>query len=56
MNVDSKKKAGIIQRVEALFPYLQGIIGQNDMRSNQIVDRLIALRDNLDQIFENIED
>lgn len=29
-------------------------MGQNDLRSNTIINRLVDLRDNLDQIFEEI--
>ncbi len=31
-------------------------MGQNDARSNQIINKLIGLRDGLDGIFEEIED
>ena len=31
-------------------------MGQNDVRSNTIIQRLIGLRDNLDHIFEEIGD
>lgn len=31
-------------------------MGQNDARSNQIITRLVGLRDGLDGIFEEIED
>lgn len=31
-------------------------MGQNDLRSNTIINRLVDLRDNLDQIFEEIGD
>lgn len=31
-------------------------MGQNDARSNTIINRLIGLRENLDQIFEEIGD
>jgi hypothetical protein len=31
-------------------------MGQNDARSNQIINKLVSLRDGLDGIFEEIED
>ena len=31
-------------------------MGQNDARSNQIVTKLVGLRDGLDHIFEEIEE
>ena len=46
----------IIQKIEALFPYLQDIMGKNDSRSNQIINQLVNLRDGLDQMYEEIEE
>ena len=54
--MDSKRKATIIQRIEALFPFLQEIMGKNDARSQEIINKLIGLRDGLDQIFETFGD
>lgn len=51
-SIESKRKGEIISKIENLFPYLQEIMGQNDIRSNTIINRLVSLRDNLDQIFE----
>lgn len=31
-------------------------MGQNDVRSNQIINKLVGLKDGLDNIFEQIED
>ena len=50
--MDSKRKATIIQRIEALFPFLEEIMGKNDKRSQEIINKLMALRDGLDGIFE----
>ena len=55
-SIESKRKGEIIQKIENLFPFLQEIMGQNDVRSNTIIQRLIGLRDNLDHIFEEIGD
>jgi hypothetical protein len=55
-SIGSQKKVEIIQKIENLFPFLQDIMGQNDARSNTIINRLIGLRENLDQIFEEIGD
>ncbi len=49
-----KKKSHIIEKIEALFPFLQDIMGQNDARSNQIINKLVTLRDGLDGIFDEI--
>lgn len=35
---------------------MQGIVGQNDIRSNQIIEKLVNLRDNLDGVFDTITD
>jgi AAA15 family ATPase/GTPase len=50
-SIESKRKVEIITKIENLFPFLQDIMGQNDARSNTIINRLIGLRENLDQIF-----
>ena len=51
ISTGGKKKGNILQKIEALFPYLQEVMGQNDTRSNQIVSKLVGLRENLDSIF-----
>ena len=43
-SIESKRKFEIIHKIENLFPFLQDIIGQNDARSNTIINRLIGLR------------
>jgi hypothetical protein len=52
--MDDRRRADIIHKIENLFPFLQDIMGQNDTRSNMIINRLIGLRENLDQIFEDM--
>ena len=47
----NQQKSYLLQKVQALFPYLNDILGQNDLRSNNLVSKLINLRDNLDGIF-----
>jgi hypothetical protein len=49
-----KKKSHIVEKIEALFPFLQDIMGQNDARSNQIISKLVTLRDGLDGVFNEI--
>ena len=49
-----KKKSHIVEKIEALFPFLQDIMGQNDARSNQIISKLVNLRDGLDGVFNDI--
>lgn len=56
MNEGGRKKSHIIEKIEALFPFLQDIMGQNDARSNQIISKLTNLRDGLDGIFQEIEE
>ena len=36
-SIESKRKGEIIQKIENLFPFLQEILGQNDVRSNTII-------------------
>lgn len=43
-SIESKRKAELITKIENLFPFLQDIMGQNDARSNTIINRLIGLR------------
>ena len=49
---NSTRRKEIIQKIEALFPYLEDVMGRNDSRSKEIIDKLAALRDGLDNIFE----
>ena len=49
--IEPEPQKEIITKIENLFPFLQDIMGQNDARSNTIINRLIGLRENLDQIF-----
>lgn len=55
-SLESQKRIEIITKIENLFPFLQDIMGQNDARSNTIINRLIGLRENLDHIFEQISE
>lgn len=48
-------KTYLLQKVEALLPYLSEILNQNDSRTSGIVGKLSHLRENLDNIFENAE-
>lgn len=48
-------KSYLLQKVQALLPYLGEILSQNDMRTNGIVGKLSHLRENLDGIFEDAE-
>ncbi len=41
----------IIQKIEALFPILEEMAGQNDFRANQIINKLLGLREDLDHVF-----
>lgn len=43
-SIESKRKVELITKIENLFPFLQDIMGQNDARSNTIINRLIGLR------------
>lgn len=47
----NQQKSHLVKKVQALFPYLNDILGQNDLRSNNLVSKLVNLRDNLDGIF-----
>ena len=49
---NSTRRKDIIQKIEALFPYLEDVMGRNDSRSKEIIEKLAALRDGLDNIFE----
>ena len=56
ITADAKRRATIINRIDALFPYLQEIMGKNDARSEEIIRKLMALRDGLDSIFETFNE
>jgi len=43
-----------MQKVQALIPYLNEILKQNDSRTSGIVGKLSGLKDNLDGIFYDI--
>jgi hypothetical protein len=47
----SATKSYLLQKVQALLPYLSEILSQNDVRTNGIVGKLSHLRENLDGIF-----
>ncbi|CAM6000093.1 unnamed protein product [Sphagnum balticum] len=47
--------AQLIQKIEALFPYMEDIVGQNDNRTNQIINKLLGLRESLEGVFSEIE-
>jgi hypothetical protein len=48
-------KSHLLQKVQALLPYLSEILNQNDVRTSGIVGKLSSLRENLDGIFEDAE-
>ncbi len=50
-----RQRSYLIQKVQALLPYLAEILRQNDDRTVGIVGKLSGLRDNLDGIFEDLE-
>lgn len=52
---NTRQKSYLIQKVQALLPYLAEILKQNDDRALGIVGKLSGLRDNLDTIFEDLE-
>ena len=52
---NSTRRKEIIQKIEALFPFLEDVMGRNDSRSKEIIEKLAALRDGLDNIFEEFE-
>lgn len=51
----NRTKSYLIQKVQALIPYLNEILKQNDSRTVEIVAKLSGLKDNLDGIFSDIE-
>lgn len=52
---NARQKSYLIQKVQALLPYLAEILRQNDDRTLGIVGKLSGLRENLDGIFEDLE-
>ena len=52
---NNRQKSYLIQKVQALLPYLAEILRQNDDRTNGVVGKLSGLRDNLDGVFEDLE-
>jgi hypothetical protein len=40
-----------VQKIEALFPILEQMAGQNDVRANQIIGKLMGLREALDSVY-----
>jgi hypothetical protein len=48
-------KSYLLNKVQALLPYLGAILSQNDERTSGIVGKLSHLRENLDGIFEDAE-
>jgi hypothetical protein len=53
-SIETKKKASIIEKISSLAPFLESLIGKSEIRSAQILDRLVELRTHLDEIFEEI--
>jgi hypothetical protein len=45
----------IINKIEALFPILEEMAGKNDTRSNQIILKLLGLKESLDLVFGEVE-
>jgi hypothetical protein len=50
-SIETKKKASIIEKISSLAPFLESLIGKSEIRSAQILDRLVELRTHLDEIF-----
>ncbi len=48
---NNRTKSYLLQKVQALLPYLAEILRQNDDRTSGMVGKLSGLRDNLDGIF-----
>lgn len=51
----SSSNAIIIQKIEALFPILEEMAGQNDVRANHIIGKLLGLKEGLDAAFGDVE-
>ena len=52
---NNRQKTYLLQKVQALIPYLAEILRQNEDKTSGIVEKLSGLRDNLDFIFEDLE-
>jgi len=52
---NNRTKSYLLQKVQALLPYLSEILRQNDARTSGIVGKLSNLKDNLDGMFEDID-
>lgn len=51
---NARTKSYLLQKVQALLPYLAEILRQNDDRTSGVVSKLSGLRDNIDGIFEDL--
>lgn len=51
---NTRTKSYLLQKVQALLPYLAEILRQNDDRTSGVVNKLSGLRDNIDGIFEDL--
>lgn len=45
----------IVQKIEALFPVLEEMAGQNDLRANHIIGKLMGLRESLNEAVGQME-
>ena len=50
-----RHKSYLIQKMQALLPYLSDVLRQNDDRTSGVVNKLTGLKDNMDGIFEDLE-
>ena len=50
-----RHKSYLLQKMQALLPYLSEVLRQNDDRTNGVVNKLTGLKDNMDGIFEDLE-
>lgn len=46
-----RHKSYLLQKMQALLPYLSDVLRQNDDRTSGVVGKLTGLKDNLDGIF-----
>jgi len=51
---NARTKSYLLQKVQALLPYLAEILKQNDDRTSGVVNKLSGLRDNIDGIFADL--
>lgn len=54
-SLSGSSNALIIQKIEALFPILEEMAGKNDLRANQIITKLLGLKESLDVVFGEVE-